>query len=47
MKKAPAAVLDMAEDFLRPLNRGEGNPQATQTIGQFAKDLFFPCSNGK
>ena len=32
----------MAEDFLRPLNRGEANPQATQTIGQFADDLFFP-----
>jgi integrase len=32
----------MAEDFLRPLNRGEANPQATQTIRQFAEDLFFP-----
>lgn len=42
LRTAPAEVLNMAEDFLRPLNRGEGNPQTTQTIGEFAEDLFFP-----
>jgi len=42
LKKPPQDVLDKAEDFLRPLNRGEANTQATQTIGQFADDLFFP-----
>jgi len=42
LKNPPKEVSDMAEDFLRPLNRGESNPQATQTIGQFADDLFFP-----
>jgi integrase len=42
LKKPPKEVSDMAEDFLRPLNRGEANTQATQTIGQFADDLFFP-----
>src|SRR5450432_2551155 len=42
LKNPPQEVLDMAEDFLRPLNRGEGNPQTTQTIGQFAEDFFFP-----
>jgi integrase len=42
LKKPPQEVLDAAEDFLRPLNRGEANTQATQTIGQFAEDLFFP-----
>lgn len=34
--------MDAAEDHLRPLNRGTANPQATQTIRQFAEDLFFP-----
>lgn len=42
LKRPPASIEDMAEDFLRPLNRGEANPQATQTIRQFAEDLFFP-----
>ena len=42
LRRAPAEVVTMAEDFLRPLNRGQGNPQSTQTISQFAKDLFFP-----
>jgi integrase len=42
LKSAPPEVLDMAEDLLRPLNRGEANPQATQTIQQFAENLFFP-----
>jgi hypothetical protein len=42
LKRPPAYIEDMAEDFLRPLNRGEANPQATQTIRQFAEDLFFP-----
>jgi hypothetical protein len=32
----------MAEDFLRPLNGGETNPQSTQTIGQFIENYFFP-----
>ncbi len=42
LRKPPADVVDMAEDHLRPLNRGTVNPQATQTIRQFAEDLFFP-----
>jgi integrase len=42
LKKAPPEVLAMAEDLLRPLNRGQANPQATQTIGEFAENVFFP-----
>lgn len=42
LKRPPSDIEDVAEDFLRPLNRGGGNPQATQTIGQFAENLFFP-----
>jgi integrase len=42
LKRAPQEVLDLASDFLRPLNRGESNPQTTQTIGHFADELFFP-----
>ena len=42
LKRAPAEILTLAEDHLRPLNRGTANPQATQTIGQFVEDLFFP-----
>lgn len=42
LRNAPAEVLDMAEDFLRPLNRGTANPLATQTIGEFAENEFFP-----
>jgi integrase len=42
LKNAPAEVREIAEDFLRPLNRGGANPQATQTIAEFAKNLFFP-----
>jgi integrase len=42
LKRPPSDVKDMAEDVLRPLNRGAANPQATQTIGQFAENLFFP-----
>jgi integrase len=42
LKRPPTDVQDMAEDHLRPLNRGAANPQATQTIGEFAENLFFP-----
>ena len=42
LKRAPADVEKMAEDFLRPLNNGDSNPQSTQTIGQFVEDYFFP-----
>lgn len=42
LKRPPSEILRMADDFLRPLNRGEANPQATQTIGRFADELFFP-----
>lgn len=42
LRNAPAEVLEMAEDLLRPLNRGQANPQATQTIGEFAENIFFP-----
>jgi integrase len=42
LRKAPADVQDMAEDFLRPLNRGTAITQATQTIGEFAESEFFP-----
>ena len=42
LKSPPDYIEDMAEDILRPLNRGEANPQATQTIRQFAENLFFP-----
>ena len=44
LKRPPASdIEDVAEDFLRPLNRGGRNPQATQTIGQFAENFSFPC----
>jgi integrase len=40
-KKPPADVVDAAEDHSRPLNRGTAR-RATQTIRQFAENLFFP-----
>jgi integrase len=42
LKKPPKEVSNMAEDFLRPLNRGENKPQSTQTIGEFVETHFFP-----
>jgi len=42
LKRAPKAILALAEDHLRPFNRGTANPQATQTIRQFAENEYFP-----
>lgn len=42
LKRPPASVKEKAEDYLRPLNRGTVNPKATQTIGEFAENSFFP-----
>ena len=42
LKRPPKNVESMAEDFLRPMNSGQTNPQSTQTIGQFVESYFFP-----
>src|SRR5215475_2243737 len=42
LKRAPENVVAEGEKFLRPLNDGTLTPESTQTVVQFAEDVYFP-----